>query len=133
MTQADDVPAFEGQMERIKFATGKRTQVELADFLGIRQSAISDAKRRGKIPSCWLVILMRIKSVNPEWILTGNGPCFADDSPRQPGTYETGKEAAERQADEEALRRLPSRMLADELVRRIVFSQEKAFCTDNAS
>ncbi len=42
---------FEAQMERIKVATGKRTQIELADFLGIRQSSVSDAKRRGKIPS----------------------------------------------------------------------------------
>lgn len=63
-------------MERIKLITGKRTQIELADFFGIRQSSISDAKRRGKIPSGWLVILMRVKNVHPEWILTRTGPCF---------------------------------------------------------
>lgn len=41
-------------MERIRFITGTETQAELADLLGVRQSFISDAKRRGKIPSSWL-------------------------------------------------------------------------------
>ncbi len=92
----------------------------LADFLNIRQSAVSDAKRRGKIPAEWLVILMRIKKVFPEWILTGNGPCFAVILSNR---YETGTEAAERREDEESLRRLSSRALADELVRRIAVSR----------
>ena len=121
--------AFEAQMERIKLVTGKRTQVELADFLGIRQSSVSDAKRRGKIPSAWLVILMRIKNVNPEWILTGNGPCFPGTPSENTEHYETGEEFAERQADERALQRLSSRALAEELLRRIAVSQEQAFCT----
>ena len=115
-------------MERIKLITGKRTQVELADLLGVKQSSISDAKRRGKIPSSWLVILMRYKHANPEWILTGNGSTFVSAPPAEP-RYETGDEAAERRADEEALRRLPSRMLADELVRRIAVSQDKSYCS----
>ena len=119
---------FDTQMERIKLITGKRTQVELAEFFGIRQSSVSDAKQRGKIPSSWLVILMRVKNVFPEWVLTGKGPCYLT-LPTPPGCYETGDAAAERQADEEALRRLHSRMLADELVRRIAVSQESAFCS----
>ena len=119
---------FDAQMERIKLITGKRTQVELADFFGIQQSSISDAKRRGKIPSSWLVVLMQAKNVFPEWVLTGKGPCYVT-LPTPPGCYETGDAAAERKADEEALRRLPSRMLADELVRRIAVSQEEAFCS----
>ena len=35
-----------------------------------------------------------------------------------------------RKADEEALRRLPSHMLAEELVRRIAVSQGHAFCSE---
>ena len=54
--------AFDKQMERIKLITGKRTQTELADLLGIRQSSVSDAKRRGKIPSGWLVFSCVINS-----------------------------------------------------------------------
>ena len=119
---------FDTQMERIKLITGKRTQIELADFFGIRQSSISDAKRRGKIPSGWLVILMRVKNVHPEWILTRTGPCFMV-QPIEDEHYETGAEFTECQVDEEALRRLPSRKLADELVRRIAVSQEKLLCS----
>lgn len=62
---------FQSQMERIRFVTQARTQVELADFLGIRQSSISDAKRRERIPSDWLVTLMRTKNVYPESLLSG--------------------------------------------------------------
>lgn len=91
---------------------------------------MSDAKRRGKVFSDWLVILMRVRNVNPEWILTGNGPCFMPISPIT-GCYESVEAYNERKEDEKALRRLPSRLLADELVRRIAVSQEKVFCSQD--
>ena len=128
MNPANVSASFDAQMERIKLITGKKTQIELADLLGVRQSSVSDARRRGKIPSSWLVILMRCIHANPEWILTGNGPVFVSFPPAEP-RYETGEEAAERRADEEALRRLPSRMLAEELVRRIAVSQDRTYCS----
>ncbi len=118
MEKFDGVTTFQAQMERIHFVTRTRTQVELADFLGIRQSSISDAKRRERIPSDWLVALTRAKDVHPEWILTGNGPCHIC-PPTPQGQYETSDTAQERRADEYALRRLSARALADELVRRI--------------
>ena len=128
MSGLDIESTFADQMERIRLITGKRTQTELADLLGVKQSSVSDAKRRGKIPSSWLVVLMRYKGANPEWVLTGRGPTFVSLPPATP-RYETGDEAAERKADEEALKRLPSRMLADELVRRIAISQDKTYCS----
>ena len=48
---------FDAQFQRILEATGCKTQVELADILEVRQSAISDAKRRMTIPSNWLETL----------------------------------------------------------------------------
>ncbi len=60
-------------LERIFQAAGCRTQQQLAEFLDIRQSAITDAKRRGAIPADWLLKLLRIQGVNPDWILTGKG------------------------------------------------------------
>ena len=45
---------FAAAMERIRAVTGCGTQRELGRFLGINQSAISDAKRRGK-------------GINPDW------------------------------------------------------------------
>lgn len=61
-------------LERVFEVTNCRTQIELADMLGIKQSSISDAKKRNAIPAEWLVKLLRLKGVNPQWILTGLGP-----------------------------------------------------------
>lgn len=61
-------------LDRVYEAAGCRTQTELAKFLGMRQSSISDAKKRGKIPSDWLLTLWRKTGINPDWILTGHGP-----------------------------------------------------------
>ncbi len=116
-----DVSTFDEQMGRIRLATGKRTQAELADFLGIRQSSISDARRRGKIPPGWLVTLVRLQNVHPEWVLTGKGACYAFvplESSEADGPADRAAAAA--------LRRLPARMLADELVRRIAVAQHPA-------
>ena len=44
------MPVFAEIYERIKLATSSRTQVELAEVLDIRQSSISDAKRRNSVP-----------------------------------------------------------------------------------
>ena len=116
-------------MERLKLVIRKHTATDLADFFGVPQSAVSAAVRRGKMPSSWLVILMRVKNVPPEWILTGKGPCLMTLRP-EPSRYETDVEVTTRKADEEALRRLPSHMLAEELVRRIAVSQGHAFCSE---
>ena len=61
-------------LARVFAAAECRTQAELAGLLEIRQSSISDAKRRQAIPAEWLVKLLRLKGINPEWILTGLGP-----------------------------------------------------------
>lgn len=64
---------FESQYQRIFEAAGCRTQVELADFLDIKQSSISDAKRQKTIPAEWLVKIMDKKGIILDWIHTGNG------------------------------------------------------------
>lgn len=71
-----DQAAFEAAMERIQAVTGARTQVQLAEALEVRQSSISDAKRRCSIPDGWCVKLLRTHQVLPDWILTGEGPKF---------------------------------------------------------
>lgn len=63
-------------LSRASEAAGCRTQFELADFLGVRRASISDAKRRGSIPSEWLLTLLRKKRINPAWVLTGEGSRF---------------------------------------------------------
>lgn len=62
---------FEAAMRRIQAVTGTRTQVELAKLLDIRQSSVSDAKKRASIPDAWLVRLVKDFAANPTWVLSG--------------------------------------------------------------
>lgn len=64
---------FAAQYRRVFEAAECSTQTELATVLGIRQSFISDAKKRKAVPADWLITLLEKKSVNPEWIRTGLG------------------------------------------------------------
>lgn len=67
---------FDEIFERIKLATNTRTQVELAEVLDIRQSSISDAKRRNSVPSDWYMKLFEQHGLNPDWLKKGNGPMY---------------------------------------------------------
>ncbi len=67
---------FEEAYARIKFATGTKTQVEIAEVLEIRQSSISDAKRRNSVPGDWYMKLFEKFGLNPDWIKQGVGPMF---------------------------------------------------------
>lgn len=67
---------FNEVFERIKYATSTRTQVELAEVLDIRQSSISDAKRRNSVPSDWYMKLFEQFGLNPDWMKKGSGPMY---------------------------------------------------------
>ena len=68
---------FEDVLRRLYTATGTRSQIELAAWLGIRQSLISDANRRNRIPIAWLRELVQRKvDYSPIWIMTGEEPKF---------------------------------------------------------
>ena len=68
--------SFEAQYKRVLEAAECGTQIELAAVLGVRQSSVSDAKRRKSIPAEWRVKLFEKKRVNPEWILHGGSIKF---------------------------------------------------------
>jgi phage repressor protein C with HTH and peptisase S24 domain len=63
-------------IERIKGALGLRTQSALAEILGVRRAAVSDAKRQDRIPSEWLLKLCRSHGLNPYWVETEQGAKF---------------------------------------------------------
>ena len=67
---------FDAAYARICEVCGMKTQTELSAYLGIRQSSISDAKRRMTVPAAWLLTLLTREGVNPTWILTGEGSKF---------------------------------------------------------
>lgn len=126
MNWQNNISTFDEQLKRIQFITGTSTQLELADFFGIRQSSVSDAKRRGKIPSDWLLALFCLRKVNPEWIFTGNGPHFLS---VQAEDYAAAERAEDKTETAGALRLLSSRALAEELLRRITLAEaDKSSC-----
>ena len=67
---------FDEIFDRIKLATNTRTQIELAEVLAIRQSSISDAKRRNSVPSDWYMKLFEQFGLNPDWMKKGTGPMY---------------------------------------------------------
>lgn len=67
---------FDQVFERIKLAINTKTQVQLAEVLEIRQSSISDAKRRDSIPAEWYMKLFKKFGLNPDWLEDGVGPWY---------------------------------------------------------
>ncbi len=106
--------SFAGQLARIYSLTNTHSPLDLADFLGIRQSEVSRAKRRGEIPREWLRILEQHCNVRPEWILTGQEP----DKTALSASENCGRAERDDPAGE-LLQRLPTRLLAEELLRRL--------------
>ena len=130
MIYAENSSPFSEQLKRIHQISGTHNQSGLAAYLGVRRSAVTNAKRTGMIPAEWLLTLLRVANVNPEWILSGTGPCRFRRQTED--VYEDGETAWERQKDYEALQRLSSRALADELVRRIAVAEAERFLSPSA-
>lgn len=110
------------QFSRILAATGCRTQMELANLLGIRQSSVSEVLRRNRIPPRWLVKLQRL-GVNIDWITVGRGPQYLPRLEEPQEAAESGHEPLPlRDADmsilHNILRCFPSQDLIAELNRR---------------
>ncbi len=112
---------FEAQYRRILEITKTRTQVELAKFLAIRQSTISDAKRRESIPSDWLMKLFIKTRVNPEWILYGEGSKYLTPTDTEQDTsYSAYNIYAERSVEIRPPQDCSAQALVNELVRRAI-------------
>lgn len=64
----------EDVLRRMLEATGANSPQELAGWLGVRQSCLSDATRRNIMPLRWLRLLVEKESdYSPVWVLTGKG------------------------------------------------------------
>ena len=62
------------ELERLLFALSARTQVEAAEILEIRQSALSDCERRGGIVTGKLLEQAVRAGVSRDWIKEGKTP-----------------------------------------------------------
>lgn len=113
-------------MERLKLVIRKHTATDLADFFGVPEST-GFRCRPAREDALQLAGHFDARKKCASGVDThGKGPCLMT-LPPEPSRYETDVEVTTRKADEEALRRLPSHMLAEELVRRIAVSQGARF------
>ena len=116
------------QLARVFNIAGCRTQVELAEVLGIRQSSIADAKRRGRIPPGWLITLLRSRGVHPDWITRGARPKFLIANPGSEDGDAAQDSLSGHDAETPLIRKLlrcfSLRDLAGELARRQMASDE---------
>ncbi len=87
MSQQAVSSAFDAQYQRVFEAAECKTQVELAAFLGIRQSSISDARRRKHIPAEWRMRLFEKKRINPDWVLCGHGSKYLVPADAEPNPH----------------------------------------------
>lgn len=69
---------FDSVWKRVRIATGLKTQTELAQWLGIKQSSVSGAKLRGLWPVEWAIRLAESHNISIDWLLTGKGAPFID-------------------------------------------------------
>lgn len=67
---------FDGFLKRIHDTTGIASQNELADALGINRSAITQARKKDRVPDRWKLQLFRQFGLNPDWIESGDGTPF---------------------------------------------------------
>jgi SOS-response transcriptional repressor LexA len=82
---------FDSAYARIRAATHTRTQTEVAKLLGIKQSSISDAKKKNTIPDGWLITLYRACGLEPDWVLYGQEPITRwEDGTASVSLHETG-------------------------------------------
>lgn len=64
---------FSAAYDRVLRATGCAGQEELAKKLGLRQSFITDCRRRGEFTPEVLLALVERCNLNPHWVRTGEG------------------------------------------------------------
>ena len=85
MIYAENPSPFIEQLKRIHQITGTHSQTGLAAYLGVRRSAVTNAKRTGMIPAEWLLTLHTsgMQALTMCWALQ-HAPCLRRTQMRAP-------------------------------------------------
>lgn len=62
---------FDAILDRLKDATNTKSDTAFAKALGLRQSSVSGAKKRGQIPPTWGVQVAEMTGASLDWLLLG--------------------------------------------------------------
>ena len=78
ISSSDAVPAGgsgSGQvLDRLLQGAGLRRDSQLADLLGVTPQAVSQARRKGRVPDGWVLRLASRFGLSTDWIYFGRGP-----------------------------------------------------------
>ncbi|UQZ87882.1 hypothetical protein C4J81_01070 [Deltaproteobacteria bacterium Smac51] len=69
---SEDATAFEEILGRIKYASGAKSDAELAEKLGLQRSSISTAKSRQMVPSSWIINTSNLFNFSSDWLIYGD-------------------------------------------------------------
>ncbi len=65
---------FEEILNRLKNVAGAKSEKHLAEILGVRGQAVTSARKRGEIPTGWIIKIGHQFDVSLDWIVYGEGP-----------------------------------------------------------
>ena len=75
-------------LDRLLQGAGLRRDSQLAELLGVSPQAVSQARRKGRIPDGWVLKIAEQFGLSTDWLFFGKGP--------GPEAQEAPAEAAER-------------------------------------
>lgn len=81
-----DFRNFELILKRLMIASECASETELSRALGIKQPSITGARKRGVIPSGWIITIAQQNGVSADWLLFGTGGMRRP--PKLPNTWE---------------------------------------------
>lgn len=80
---------YKETIERMRWAGKLKNDSAVARVLGVTPQALSNYKKRGKIPSGLLIKFAELYDLSVDWLITGMGPFQkADNSSPDPGREE---------------------------------------------
>ncbi|GAB6039021.1 S24 family peptidase [Fundidesulfovibrio butyratiphilus] len=95
----DEHAIEESRFARLKLACDASTDTALGIALGISQAAVAKAKKKGRVPSDWIVLISNKFGVSADWLLYGEGAIYDPErttvEPARAGMLQAGKRVVE--------------------------------------
>lgn len=70
---------FNAILDRVKLVLNVKNDSEVAELIGLKQSAFANRKKKGSIPLSLYVKALEPYKVNLNWLVYGDGPIYKDE------------------------------------------------------
>lgn len=65
-------PSHPGMLDRLLQGAGVKRDAQLAELLGVTPQAVSQARRKGKIPDGWILKVASRFGLSTDWVFFGD-------------------------------------------------------------